>query len=92
MTKFVRATTASAALVGIGMAIFASTAQAALGETALGKCYNSVVASCNTKPDHAVGSCVDNGLDQCDEEHASIELPGTEIDRLRASALRSLRR
>jgi hypothetical protein len=92
MTKFIRTAIASAALAGLGMGVFTSAAQAALGETALGKCYNSVVSACNTKPDHAVGACVDNGLDQCDAEHsASIQLPGTVIGKLRASAMRSMR-
>jgi hypothetical protein len=92
MTKFNRAIIASAALAGLGMAIFASTAQAAVGQTALGKCYDSVVAACNKKPDHAVNPCVNSGLDQCDEEHAeSIQLPGTTIGKLRANALRSVR-
>ena len=91
MTKFIRATIASAALAGLGMGVFTGAAQAAV-VTPLAKCYDSVVAACNTKPDHAVNPCVNNGLDQCDEEHsASIELPGTEAGTLRASALRSMR-
>lgn len=91
MTRFIHATFASAALAGLGIAILASTAQAAVGQTALGKCYDIVVAACNKKPDHAVNPCVNNGLDQCDEEHASIELPGTQIDALRTTALRGVR-
>ena len=91
MTKFIRATIASAVLAGLGMAVFNSAAEAAV-QTALSKCYDSVVAACNTKPDHAVNPCINSGLDQCDAEHsAAIQLPGTVIEALRASALRSMR-
>ena len=74
MTKFIRAIVASAALTGMGLAIFTGAAQAAVGQTALGKCYDLVTAACNKKPDHAVNPCLNSGFDQSDEEHgASIE-------------------
>ena len=93
MKNFIRAAVASAALAGLGIGIFATTAQAAVGQSALVKCYDSVIAACNTKPDHAVNPCVESGLDQCDAQHsASIQLPGAQIDALRASALRNVRR
>lgn len=92
MTKFIRAAVASAALAGFGIGILATSAPAAASASALAKCYDAVVAACNKKPDHAVNPCVNSGLDQCDAEHsAAIQLPGSQIDALRSTAMRKLR-
>ena len=73
MTKL--AITAAFALA-LGMT-FAASGHAQLGQTALGKCADSVVAACNkSKSDAAVNPCIDNGLTQCEKEHKSaIRLP-----------------
>ena len=65
MTNFVRATIASAVLAGFGMVIYANGAQAALGQTALGKCYDLVMAACNKKADHARHSL-------CEQRHGPV--------------------
>ena len=92
MTLIARKTIAAAALAGIGLALYTNAAQAALGQTALGKCYDRVVAACNQKADHAVIPCANSGMDQCDEQHSSqIQLPAAQLDALRGNALRSLR-
>jgi len=89
MKNFIRSSIAAAVLAGFGLTMFANASHAALGQTALGKCYDRVIAACNKKPDHAVLPCANSGLDQCDEEHsASISLPAADIDALRSSALR----
>ncbi len=92
MTNFIRSAVASAALASLGIAIFATTAQAAVGQAALGNCYEAVVNACNTKPDHAVNPCINSGLDQCDAEHsASIQLPEAQINALKARVMRGVR-
>jgi hypothetical protein len=69
----------------------ATAAQAQLGQTALSRCYDRVVAACNKKSDAAVNPCANSGLDQCDAEHkAQIQLPQTEISKLRANAMRRI--
>jgi hypothetical protein len=71
--------------------LLASAAQAQGGQTALSRCYDRVVAACNKKSDQAVNACVNSGLDQCDAQHkAQIQLPQTEISKLRANATRRI--
>jgi hypothetical protein len=71
--------------------LLASAAPAQASASALAKCYDRVIAACNKKPDHAVNPCVNSGLDQCDAQHnAQIQLPQTEISKLRANATRRI--
>lgn len=66
-----------AALAALTVTGLAATSQAQLGQNALSKCADSVVAACNkNKNDDAVNPCIDNGLSQCEKEHkASVKLP-----------------
>jgi len=74
MTKFAIAATIFCVLA----AALATPIQAGpLGQTAVGKCVDSVVAACNkNKNDSAVNPCIDNGISQCEKEHsAQIRTP-----------------
>lgn len=51
-------------------ALVVNSALAAAGETALGKCYNMVISSCNETSSHPI-PCAENGMDACDEEYGN---------------------
>ena len=52
-----------------------SPAHAALGETALGKCYNSVITSCNATSKHRI-PCATSGMNACDAEYGKKNRSG----------------
>ncbi len=74
MTKFAIAATVVCVLAS---ALVVPAQAGPLGQTALGKCVDSVVAACNkNKNDDAVNPCIDNGITQCEGEHsAKLQTP-----------------
>jgi hypothetical protein len=88
MKNTARSAIAAAAFAAIGMAFLTNLAHT----TPLSDCYDNVIKACNKLPDHAVNSCVNNGLDQCDGQFTSKGgSSSAEISKLRASAAKKLK-
>src|SRR5215207_4377836 len=60
----------TAFVTAFGLALMHQPSHAAVGQTALGKCVDSVVAACNKrKTDAGVNACKKSGVSQCEKQH-----------------------
>ena len=65
----IRLAAATAVFAGFIAIAAAPKVSAAVGQTALSKCVDAVVAACNKKKDASVNPCVNNGVSQCEKKH-----------------------